>query len=681
MPGHLQMTVSGTITKLMVDPNTYSEVDIVDFAPRAIAGSPTFSTMGLYLDVAQSGFGHGYGQWEYGEPKSYSYSGQLIDTRHGDITLMTNYTEALSFASGKVNRVATHHGTPILALSTTKGVAVWDSDAEDFALANLGWEIRDILSSGAYMYLSRSGRLQLADAGQVESATNNTVKGDWTPGWTTNVWANATVYILSGTGATESKTVASNTADTLTITGTWTANPDTTSTMIVYMDTGVGGNPPNDYSKMAVFGGYYWGIEDSTNYLHFWAESDGSDAEGDGESDAGVVKVGPVGGKLVNLQAFQNQLWAFRQDGGWTLSDQESDSLAYHALDFSAEVHANNFRTVMVWNGFLIFPIRNTLYKFRSGLQDITPPRWNEDPPYKNFGNWSGLFARGKFLYVMGQSNAANSDESTETTTGFVSLLATDGVGWHKLIDVPGTTPLDFTAGWDPTNDYIYFAAQDNASATLVQRLQLQTYSDLPYASYPTSGTQNWYSSYFNMGMARIPKSFASLILHGEYPSGALVTASYRVDDTTGWTTLSETNPDLPVAFTEDMQEVNFPTSTTGKRIQFRFKLSTTEAANTPMVKALIIKTMLRPDVLYGISCDVLLAKNMSDHNRNSLGHTPSELMTNLKAARDSVVPITLVDLHGTSRTVYLASMRFTTIAYENPATVQSIARCTFVNV
>lgn len=67
--------------------------------------------------------------------------------------------------------------------------------------------------------------------GQVTSATNNTLTDNLQNGvWTTNQWAGRTVYITGGLGDTQSAVIVSNTsAGVLTITGTWTTNPNGTS--------------------------------------------------------------------------------------------------------------------------------------------------------------------------------------------------------------------------------------------------------------------------------------------------------------------------------------------------------------------------------------------------------------------------------------------------------------------
>jgi hypothetical protein len=47
--------------------------------------------------------------------------------------------------------------------------------------------------------------------------------------WATNQWANSQVRIVSGTGAGQIRTIASNTGTVLTVSASWTVNPDATS--------------------------------------------------------------------------------------------------------------------------------------------------------------------------------------------------------------------------------------------------------------------------------------------------------------------------------------------------------------------------------------------------------------------------------------------------------------------
>ena len=67
------------------------------------------------------------------------------------------------------------------------------------------------------------------DTGTATSGGNNTLTQTGKT-WTTNQWANGTINITGGTGSGQTRTILSNTADTITVTSNWTINPDATST-------------------------------------------------------------------------------------------------------------------------------------------------------------------------------------------------------------------------------------------------------------------------------------------------------------------------------------------------------------------------------------------------------------------------------------------------------------------
>src|SRR2546428_619768 len=60
---------------------------------------------------------------------------------------------------------------------------------------------------------------------------------DITKTWTTDQWKTRVVTIKAGTGAGQSKTVSSNTANTLTVSSKWSTNPDDASTDEIVMQT------------------------------------------------------------------------------------------------------------------------------------------------------------------------------------------------------------------------------------------------------------------------------------------------------------------------------------------------------------------------------------------------------------------------------------------------------------
>lgn len=672
--GHIAITVSGVKTPLEIDVNSYTWVDVTDFAPRVIAGTSTQSQLGIYLDIAQEKWGHGFGEWEFGEPESYGFSGHLIDTRFGHIQLGNNPTTLFSAETASyVHKILSHRNLTV-ALTSNYGLTVITNHASlETGLAVGVGSIRDMISTGEYLLITGSDRMNVADVGACTSGGATTLV-NINASWETDVFAGGTVKIVRGTGAGSTGTVVSNTDNTITV-GSWSgSNPDTNSVYVVWAYTGKAANPPSNFDKLAVFGGFIWSNEYRTNYLHFWAEDSGLNAEGGGTADAAVVEVGPRGGRILNLTAFDNQLFVFRSEGAWTVGE---DNLAYMTgLQYIDQQSNLNFTASLVWNGFLVYDVRNQLYKFKSGAQDISPPRWNEQLPYKVFGNWQSMVVRGKYLYTIGQSNSLNADESLEGVTGWAGLLATDGVGWHKLMDMPHGKAINQAKVFlDQTDNYIYIwnYTTDGTNNCYLYNIRLQAYNDMPYAVYPTTGNHYLYTSYYNIGYARIPKSFAALTLEGDLAAGQTCAVSFQVDDETSWTTLG--------TFNSQHQEIDFPTGTKGKRIRFRLNLQTTSNASTPVVKKLIIKVMLRPDVKFGVTTDVLISNDLHTAPRGRLGVTAKATRAALTAARQSVDPITFTDIHGDEYSAYLASVQSTVIAYENKNDVTEIAHCTFVFV
>ena len=74
------------------------------------------------------------------------------------------------------------------------------------------------------------------DAGTTTSATATTLV-DSTKSWGVDRWKNMSVYITSGTGAGQQRSVVSNSSTTLTVSPLWNTNPDSTSTYRIQGDS------------------------------------------------------------------------------------------------------------------------------------------------------------------------------------------------------------------------------------------------------------------------------------------------------------------------------------------------------------------------------------------------------------------------------------------------------------
>jgi hypothetical protein len=107
------------------------------------------------------------------------------------------------------------------------------------------------------------------DAGTATAGSSTSIT-DSTKSWAINRWTNYAVRIIAGTGAGQVLPIASNTATVLTVIGTWTTNPDTTSVYVIQGDLfkvylqfgGIAGMVIHNYDSMvASFGRQQdWGI-------------------------------------------------------------------------------------------------------------------------------------------------------------------------------------------------------------------------------------------------------------------------------------------------------------------------------------------------------------------------------------------------------------------------------------
>ena len=133
-------------------------------------------------------------------------TGSLFRLYAGSLWFFNAGTAAVGFS---VYDVATNAWT---ARSVTGIPTAWGTDAQ-------------LVSTGASMSNDGDG----FDTGAVASATGTTLTCTGKT-WPTNGWANYEVRILTGTGAGQIRTVASNTGTVLTVSAAWTTNPDATST-------------------------------------------------------------------------------------------------------------------------------------------------------------------------------------------------------------------------------------------------------------------------------------------------------------------------------------------------------------------------------------------------------------------------------------------------------------------
>lgn len=415
-----------------------------------------------------------------------------------------------------------------------------------------------------------------------------------------------------------------------------------------WSNAGLDGNPPNDMKIAAMHGGFMWFAEDGNSFVHYTDELDAADLEGDGKSDASVVIVGPGGLEIKNMISFANALYVARADGLWVVN-QDDEFKARQVLNFSAETHADNFRSMVVFQGALYFPIRHRIYRWTgSTIVDVTPQRLDDTFPFNQFAEYDNFISRGNYLYC-----TAKTDETSYTQ----SILAYDGVGWHRLMDpIAGSTSDEISMmALDPANDYIWFHL--NKSTDETHYIQLRPKSNFPKESFSTSGNHYWYSSIHDMGFRKVTKSLRSIEFETDNcDANNTISVAYSIDDGSFITTgLSNPGAGVGVVATSPTVTLTFDDTIEFKKIQFRLAF-TAQAAQSPVLKALSMKYMMRPDTSSGYVFDVIAASGL-EYGGVVDSRTAAEIIADLLTVRASTAPVAFVNLVGESKKVYLASI------------------------
>jgi hypothetical protein len=412
-------------------------------------------------------------------------------------------------------------------------------------------------------------------------------------------------------------------------------------------NAGVDSNPPTDMKIATIHGGYMWFAEDGNSFVHYAQELDLSDLEGDGKSDTNVIVVGPGGLEVKNMISFANALYVARADGLWVVN-QDGEFNARQVLNFSAETHEDNFRSMVVFQGALYFPIRHRIYRWTgSTIVDVTPQRIDDTFPFIQYGEYDNFISRGAYMYCTARTDQAN-DLATE------SILAYDGMGWHRMLDPITSAASDSRItmlALDPANDYIWYHTDTSSDAT--KYIVLRDKSEFPAKSFTTSGSHFWFSSIHDMGFRKVTKSLRSITFETDNcASNRTITVTYSLD---GATFTSDDLSSDGIINADTFTTLTFDDTKEFKNIQFRFAFNA-QATSSPVLKSYSLKYMMRPDTAYGYVFDIIAASG-SEYGGGVDDRTAAQIMTDLETVRASTAPVAFVNLLGESKKVYLASL------------------------
>jgi len=405
-----------------------------------------------------------------------------------------------------------------------------------------------------------------------------------------------------------------------------------------------------DYGWLVVHEGYLYATKDDTTYIHRDSTADLSDLEGT-TADVDIITVGFANSySIKRLQTYNSYLYAAKADGLWLVD--VDDLVAERVLDFSSEASDNNFRSMAVHNGYLMFPIRDKVYRWNGeSLTNVTPPRLTDTFPYSTYGQFDNFVSNGRFLLCTGKTNATNYN---------IDLLCYDGVGWHNLMTLTtGTTPDITSMGYDPTNDLLWYHLDTDADITYY--VQMQGNSDFPYANFPTTGTHELTTSKWDMGFRWVNKSSPSLVVEASnLSSDSYLTFYYSLNngEWVEWDTVYDSGT-RTLTLPGESRTLEF------YYIKIKVRFTTSDSAESPILEGLTLRFIMRPETLDVWSFNIPVAEGLM-MNTSVDTRTAGEIISDLKDSRDSASPVEFEDIDGNSYYVYMTSLSRMAIVHDS---------------
>ena len=586
--GHIEL--NGKPYRL--DLSAYKGRDVIDFSPRSSipGGGVVLSTLGFYQPLGQSDWRAGFGYPWHTEASGYMRTEGEIDARHdGIVQRFTKSVKSDSDVYAK-NQFLEFRGD--VYARTINGVKKYNgtswSYVSDTTAVNYLWH------NGKYIFSAPDGqRLEYADSSVSDS-----------DGWTL-------------TGINDSS---------------------------------------KDYHWLHHHDGFVYAGRDMSdsfeygNQIYYDDAIDLTDLHGNPTDDPNVIYAGLEGMQVRGAITFATKQLFFRPDGIYVMTEDRQN--AKRLLDYFDQSDTNNFRSWAMWNGYLIYTVKDQIIRWNGVTeQPITPPRLNDKFPYTTYGTFDHLTKIGRFLFCIGRTNEATYEEH---------LLCYDGLGWQKLMDLitDGTGTISAMT-YDPSNNYLWFHNTGNGETHYIP---FQDNSTFPKSLFSKTGTHRIYSSRLDAGFRRVIKSTPSIEFAAQNcDDSSYLRIYYSLDgdtytpwggdsltcrvDTDGWTKLIN-----PLGTSDSFSTVEY------NYMNLAVEFVTSDSTQSPVLEDWVVRLLLRPDEVYGYNLPIIVASGAA-HGLAKDNRSTGQIIADLKAARASKSPIKYVDPRGTIHYGYVTSI------------------------
>jgi hypothetical protein len=399
-----------------------------------------------------------------------------------------------------------------------------------------------------------------------------------------------------------------------------------------------------------VFAGKY-----NTNEVYFGSAADLSDLHGLASEDPNVIKVGPAGNYVKGAVSYAGSLYFSRSDGLYKMDADRS--AARKVLDYQDQYSANNFNSMAVFNGQIIFSVNDQVFSWNGArVSPITPPYLTDTFPYLYYITYGNFITVGNLLYCSAKISDASGD----------ALLIYDGVGWTKAFRTDNTVSINNISLLTATTHNGNMLVIDMPGASPMNgvfTMPINSSRDVTTPPYPTGTPNSLITSRIDAGFRRVQKSTPSILVEASsVDTTRYLKVYYRLDTNTAWLPWGGVDGTTNTIKTNGVIELTKPTTTAPTNeyywIQFRIDLVTTNSSYTPALEGLSLRLILRPKTSYGASFIVIGENEVpfgtagSTETRDSYG-----ILSDIKVARESASPVQFTDIWGDSYLVYVTSV------------------------
>ena len=321
-----------------------------------------------------------------------------------------------------------------------------------------------------------------------------------------------------------------------------------------------------------------------------------------------------------------------------------------------------NFSRGIMFNGYFYTILGETGlagYRFSSndGHTWVEMDHVIRSPGFSEFGNRVRAFGTdGHWLYMLVED--LNADSLTKKCWLFALEIREEGPIVHTICSLVMSDGLDIFVHKPSgsTNRFVYISGDINDEA-YCYRLQLPNRTDEPRLGTNIDLALTGYiiTPYMDWTRPNIRKSMDRLFAVSEnLTASKKIDVSYQLDNDTTFTNVHSS----AYTFTSSpIQSMAFDAGIVGRRLRFKFTMSTDDATASPVLKTYTLESAWRPPRLRKWTFVIAIEEGNRHGSMVSMAMPSAKLMQNMNILSKEGSPIRFTDLDGVTWTGHIIEM------------------------